>query len=49
MTDKDREIYHNVIWRFEKLGIKDRVQIIVELEKEIIHYRQRIRELEGRP
>lgn len=49
MTDKDREIYNKVILRYERIGITDRVQIIVELEKEIIYYRNKIKELEGRP
>lgn len=44
--DKDREIYNNVISRYRNLGITNRVQIVIELEKEIIHYRNRIKELE---
>lgn len=44
LSDAEREMYNNVYERYCKIGIKNNMKIIVEMEKEINHYRKRIEE-----
>ena len=46
MKDEEIKLYNNVIERYHKIGIDSRTQIVVELEKEIIFYRDKIKKLE---
>lgn len=40
---KDCEIYHRAIERFAALGITDKEKVIIEMEKEIDMYREKLR------
>lgn len=40
---KDCEIYHRAMERFAVLGITDKEKVIIEMEKEIDMYRQKLR------
>lgn len=42
----DCEIYHRAIERFASLGITDKEKVIIEIEKEIDMYRQKLRNYE---
>ena len=43
---KDCEIYHRAMERFEVLGITDKEKVIIEMEKEIDMYREKLRNYE---
>lgn len=43
---KDCEIYHRAIERFAALGITDKEKVIIEMEKEIDMYREKLRNYE---
>ena len=43
---KDCEIYHKAMKRFAVLGITDKEKVIIEMEKEIDMYRQKLRSYE---
>lgn len=43
---KDCEIYHKAMKRFAVLGITDKEKVIIETEKEIDMYRQKLRSYE---
>ena len=40
LTDTEREIYNRVVERYHRIGIDEIAKIIVEMEKEMNHYRQ---------
>lgn len=43
---KDCEIYHRAMERFAVLGITDKEKVIIEMEKEIDMYREKLRNYE---
>lgn len=43
---KDCEIYHKAMKRFAVLGITDKEKVIIEMEKEIDMYREKLRNYE---
>lgn len=43
---KDCEIYHRAMERFAALGITDKEKVIIEMEKEIDMYREKLRDYE---
>lgn len=43
---KDCEIYHRAMERFAVLGITDKEKVIIEMEKEIDMYREKLRDYE---
>lgn len=43
---KDCEIYHRAMEKFAALGITDKEKVIIEMEKEIDMYREKLRDYE---